>query len=146
MLDGADCAALGHQLADAIRLGWTVRGAAPPHALLELADRVNAAVRAAETGTGSGDVRAGRGRGPEHRQFRVSPAASSCDQPVKLGTKLGTKEAAQAAEVSDGYMRRLCRQGVLGTRDEARGSWSIDSRELAAWDSRRREERERKAA
>lgn len=136
ILDGADCAVLGRQLVEAIRLGYTRRGGAPPHALLEFADRVNAIARFRATAQAS--------PGHETGRFPVSPSLPSSDQePVWLTAT----EAARIAEVSVQLMRMCLRKGHLkGTRGH-RSAWRVDAVDLAAWMvSRRRDDDDTKAA
>ena len=138
--DEAEVPDLARQLVEAIRRGWVVRRALPPVLLLRLSDEANAVAR----GSAPGGSSAGHGAARNLPGLRPLPSVVSSDQPVRL---LTPGEAGQVVGASASYMRRLCRQGVLGTRDETRSAWRIDSRELAAWDSaRHREERTHRTA
>ena len=45
VLDSDDCAVLGRQLVEAVRLAYVARGRPPPHHLLDFASAVNRAAR-----------------------------------------------------------------------------------------------------
>lgn len=140
VFEEAEVPDLARQLVEAIRRGWGVRHAVPPVLLLRLSDEVNEAAR----GTAPYSSSAGHGAARNLPGLRPLPSVVSSDQPVRL---LTPGEAGQVVGASASYVRRLCRQGVLGTRDETRSAWRIDSRELAAWDSaRRRKERTQRTA
>ena len=140
VFEEAEVPDLARQLVEAIRRGWGVRRAVPPVLLLRLSDEVNEAAR----GTAPYSSSAGHGAARNLPGLRPLPSVVSSDQPVRL---LTPGEAGQVVGASASYVRRLCRQGVLGTRDETGSAWRIDSRELAAWDSaRRRKERTQRTA
>ncbi len=139
VLDGADCAVLGRQLVEALRLGYVARGAAPPRALLDFADQVNRADRSSASGS-AWACRSGPVAEPRNPPAAGGPPSSG--QPVLTAT-----EAARAAEVSAGYLRRVLRRGdVEASRGGPRGSWLVHTDSLAAWIGQRREETKRKAA
>ena len=139
ILDERDCAALGRQLVEAIRLGYVAPGRVPPRALVEFADQVN---RVARSATFRADPQVSPDSGTtEPVSGTVLPASG---EPVK---PLTTKEAAALAGVSEGFMRRRFREGDPHGSRGRRGAWFVDAAELGAWlASQRRKDQERKAA
>jgi hypothetical protein len=141
VLDAHDCALLGRQLVEAIRLGYVLRGQPPPRHLLEFAEQVNAAVR------GFADIPASPQVTEPHETAKAAVARSSAasDQPV---IRLTADEAAKIAGMSVQHMRACLRRGEpQGSREGYQGAWRVDSDELAAWLSqKRRKENDRKAA
>ncbi len=136
------CGPLSRELGRTLKLAHGAPGKPPPSELL--VDHLAQLHAAAGLGTWFRDVSAGHADARNRQEFRGEASSPSSGQPVK---RLTPAEAARAVNVSAEYMRRLCRRGVLGTRDEIRSSWFIDSRELAAWeDSRRRKGDKRRAA
>lgn len=143
VITGPELEVLGRQLGEAIRRGWGVRQAAPPHELLEFAIAVNKlAAGARRTGrSGSG---AGQRGSAEPRNTRIVPGAEVSGQPART---LSVQEAAQAAEVSESYVRRLVRERILEVRDSQGPRYAIYADSLAAWqERRRRKENDPKAA
>jgi excisionase family DNA binding protein len=138
ILSGDDCAVLSRQLVEAIRLAYVARGRPPPRHLLDFAEEVSRAARSSATSPTAALASAAAGT----VRFRTSPDLPACDEPVWLTVT----EAARVAEVSDGYMRRLARRGDVQASRGRRSAWLIDASSLAAWISRRRKEREGKAA
>lgn len=116
---------LARQLVEAVRRGWGVRQVPPPVLLLRLSDEANDAARA----TGVSGISAGYGAARNSPRLRVEASVPLSGQPVWLTPK----EVADQAKVSAAYVRELCRERVLGTRDEIRKVWRIDSREAEAW-------------
>lgn len=140
MLSATDCALLDSALRDALRFGWLGRRAVPPHALVKLADAVHTtAVRYS----------------PEDRKpavtMRAGPvwaytdsASPTCGQEVQLTTA----QAAARIGVSEGYLRKLARQGAVEAVGPGVGSargWTFPASAVAAW-AARREETNREAA
>lgn len=142
VISGPELEVLGRQLAEAIRSGYTARGRAAPRVLLDFA----IAVSKAAPGTGGTDRAArgaGHGPGAERRNTREAAGAGVSCQPART---LSVKEAARAAKVSESYLRRLVRDGILEVRDGL-GPYAIFADSLAAWQERRRRmEDDRKAA
>ena len=139
VLDGADCAVLGRQLVEAIRLGYVARGRTPPRLLLDFASEVSRAARGFATVPADAQVSL---RG-ELARVPAGPLPSSCGEPVWLTAA----EAARIAEVSVQTMRKCLRaRDPRGSRGGHRSAWRVDASELAAWLSRRRKERTQKAA
>jgi hypothetical protein len=141
-LTDAEMETLGRNLKEALRRGWGVRKTAPPRLLLDLAVAADRAFPGT-CGTGRRSFSAGQGTGAEPRNSRARPEARASGQPART---LCVKEAAQAIQVSESYVRRLIRDEVLEVRD---GQWpyAIYADSLAAWQERRsRKEADRKAA
>jgi hypothetical protein len=137
VLDGADCAAVGRQLAEALRLAYGVRGQQPPRDLERFANALSRAGRSAKFRS---DAQASPGRGTG--EFRNGLPLSRSEEPVTLTIR----EAAQlAGGISEGYMRRCCRRGDVQASRGRRG-WAVDIASLWAWASERRKETDRKAA
>jgi excisionase family DNA binding protein len=140
-LDRDEATVFGRQLVDAIRRGWTSRGAAPPRLLLDVADRVNALARAS---TGTGTPRdAGQAPGTGTKAANLASAQPVLTQPV-----MTVSEAAEAAGISTGYLRRVIRRGEIRVSQDHRGrGYAVVTDSLGAWlGQRRRNERKRKAA
>ena len=136
-LSRADATVLAGQLAAALQLAYGTRRVRPPRLLEEFAGEVSRAAGAAKCRI---DAKVGPGAGTA--RFREVPSLPASDQPVRLSVR----EAANLANVSEGYMRRCCRRGDVQASQGHRG-WAVDIASLATWISaRRREERERKAA
>jgi hypothetical protein len=137
VLDGDACAALAPCLVQAVKL-YVARGAAPPRHLLDLADEVSRAARAAAEFRPSAQVTGRPGTG----RFRSGPTSRACEQPEWLSVR----EAARVAKVSDSYVRRLARRRDVEASRGRSGAWLIDANSLTAWaDSRNRKECKRKA-
>jgi hypothetical protein len=134
VLDGPDCAVLGPQLVEAIRLAYTVRSGTAPHALLDFSDQVSR--------IGRFRVSAEAGAGRETGRLRAGLSSPSSDQPVWLTAD----EAARIAGVSVQYMRRCLRRGDLKGTQGHRSAWRVDAVGLAAWMISRRREDQHKAA
>ncbi len=140
VLGGDDCAVLGRQLVEAIRLGYVSRGRTPPRRLLEFADAVNRA------GRGSVTAPAGSRPGAPACARNTPPAAGAAwwQQPEST---LSVAQAAQAAGCSESYARRLCRKGaVYAVQAVPKGAWLVDAADFAGWLSKRRNGNDREAA
>lgn len=125
VLDAAECARLDRQLRETLRLAYLSRHLHPPVALIGLADAVH---RAAEQFRAPLPVRAGSGTGDRC----VSPQYGSW--PVAGQTDLSVAQAAAITGVSESYITRQLRGGILaGSRSGPRGSWLVDAASLAAW-------------
>ena len=143
VVTGPELEALGRQLTEAIHRGWGIRHAAPPRVLLDFAIAVSK-LTPGTPGTGRPGSAAGQGAAAEPRNTSRPPGAGMSGQPVKT---LSVKEAAQAAEVSESYVRRLVRDGNLEVRDSQGPGYAIYADSLAAWqEHRRRKENNPKAA
>lgn len=120
-VSGADLVALDRQLRQAVAMFRARDGGngRAPYVLLQLAIEVNRLVN---------------GSAPELRNSRRVPPAPSSDQPVTLTTA----EAAEAAEVSESYLRRLVRDGVLEVRASQGPGYALYADSFAAWQERRR--------
>ncbi len=138
MLDGTDCAMLGRQLVEALRLAYVARGRPAPVQLVDLADLVNKAARASAERCVNTQVRGVIGG----RGLRGGADRSDSGQPVMLTVT----EAARVALVSTRYMRELARKKVVDATRKPGGAWAVNAWSLAGWISRRLPDRERKAA
>lgn len=132
VLSGPELGELGRQLSEAIRRGWGARQAPPPRALLDLAITVNKLAGSAGSGSGR---RSGMAAEPE--RFRDGGLAGAWSQPAIVSIA----EAARAAEVSEGYVRRLVRRrDIEASQDRPGGAYRVQTDSLAAWMDRRRKE------
>ncbi len=140
VLDGDDCVILGRQLVEAIRLAYVTRGRTPPRHLLDFANAVSRAGRSTPEFRADAQVSLGDGTA----EFRDGPSLPLSDQPVRLSVR----EAANLADVSEGFMRRSCRRGdVQAFQAAPGGAWVVDIASLAAWISaRRRKEHDNREA
>jgi hypothetical protein len=139
----SDVTGLAPYLVDWIRRDYVARDRRAPRQLVELADAVSIAARSSASRASSAHPGTSRecGTGAE---FRAGPSVPSSRQPETLDTR----EAARRAEVSTGYLRRLCRLRVIETlpRRDGRSSYRVVTDSLEAWVSARREGTRRKAA
>lgn len=143
VLSEGDAAALGPQLVQAIRLAFVARGAPPPRLLLDLSEEINrAAGRSARTEPMAVSPQVSAGCGTA--ELPAAPDRPSSGQPVGLMTAI---EAAEVAQCSASYIRRVIRRGDVQASRDRYGMWRVDPADLAAWlIQRRRKENERKAA
>jgi hypothetical protein len=138
VLSGEDCAELGRQLAEAIRLAYRVRGRQAPRHLLAFSDQVNAVVRAAR---GRTETQVTSSHGPVRGRER--PSLPLSDQPVTLTTS----EAAQLAGVHERTVRKWIQRGDVATSQDHEGApHLVYLASLAAKISQRRKDDESKAA
>ena len=140
VLTGTDCVALGRHLADAVKYGFANRGAVVPQVLLDFSITVN---RAARASAGSASLRTSA--------TVAASAGPGNDGPVPLWAQpvatLTVAEAAQAAGLSDRWMREMIRRGSVEALRGRRGAWLVRSASLAVWmEARSRKETERRAA
>lgn len=125
VLDAQELPAMSRQLVEAIRRGYVARGLPPPRLLLDLAAEISRAARGT-AGTASG---AGQAPCAEPPKFRDGADPERSEQPVTLTIR----EAAERAEVSGSYMRRLARRGDVEASRGDRSAWAVDADSLAAW-------------
>jgi excisionase family DNA binding protein len=132
VVSGPELQMLARQLPETIRLAYLVRGKYPPRALLDFSVAVNQAV-AGTCGTHSAAFGAGQACPAEPRNSRLVPGARTSGKPVTLSVK----EAAEATKVSESYLRRLVRIGVLERAGRPEGEMRVFADSLAAWHERR---------
>jgi hypothetical protein len=135
VLTGAALGVFGRHLSEAIYRGWTVRDAAAPHDLLEVAMEIDK-LTGGTSGTTRSRVRAGQVNGAEPRNSRRSQGAGRSGQPART---VSVKQAAAHLEVSESYVRRLVRHEVLEVQAGQRPT-QIFADSVAAY----REQRSRK--
>ena len=132
VISGPELTALDRQLRDAMRLAYGAPGRVVPRVLLEFVVAVNTAAGSA----GSGPER-WPAHGAEQGRFRAGVPLGPWAQPATVSVTV----AAQAAEVSEGYVRRLVRTGTLdAVRDRPGGAYRVMTDSLAVWMDRRRKE------
>lgn len=120
------CAQLERHLIDAIKFGWLNRRATPPRILVDAAAEVHQGAsqyRPTVLTSGSGT----RAAPPAH-----VPAVSEIDSEW-----LTTQAAAVQACISEGYVRRLCREHEVTAEWTAGGAWRIRADSLRAWSAHR---------
>jgi hypothetical protein len=133
VLSVAELAVLGRKATRAIKFGWTVRGKPPPRELLDFAIALNR-LTSGTCGTGHEDIGAGQETAMEPWNTRVAPGAGVLTEPATLTVK----EAAQATEVSESYLRRLVRVGILEVQDSQGPGYAICADSLTVWWQERR--------
>lgn len=136
--DASEAAAFAGQLREVVRLAYGVRQAEPPWLLRTGAEKISAAARGSAEFRTDMQVSASRGTAGFH-EGRSLPLS---DQPVRLGTR----EAAQLAQVSEGLIRRLCRRKNVQASGGNGSPWAVDIASLAAWISQRRKDNEHSKA
>jgi hypothetical protein len=142
VVSGAEVPVLARQLVEALRLAYVVRGRAAPHALLEFTDQLS---RIARGSAGSAQLPSSAPL-TEPGRFRGALPVTASGQPERLTVR----EAAERAEVSEGYLRRACRRRDVEASRGGPGSagWLVDTDSLDLWieGRRRKEHQQRKAA
>lgn len=142
VISGPEAAALGRLVGAAIDALYTRRRRAAPHVMLEFAIKVHVAA-GGSAGSGSA-LLSWSGARAVPRNTGDDPDAGVSGQPALT---LSVKEAARAAEVSESYIRRLVRRGILEVRDQEASEYAVYADSLAAWQERRsRKETHPKAA
>jgi excisionase family DNA binding protein len=131
-VSGPDLLLLDRQLRAALQRAYGAPGQLVPRWLLDYAIAVNKLAGSAGSGSGR---RSGAGAEPE--KFRDGGRAGAWPQPATVSVT----EAARAAEVSEGYVRRLVRRrDIEASRDRPGGAYRVQADSLAAWMDRRRKE------
>lgn len=142
ILAGPALTVFGRHLDEAIYRGWTVRNAAPPHDLLEVAVEV-ARLTAGTSGTTRRRISAGQVNGTEPRNSRRAQGAGTSGQPART---VSVKQAAAQLEVSESYVRRLVRHEVLEVQAGQRPTRIYADSVASYQERRRRKETDPKAA
>jgi len=142
VLTGAALGVFGRHLNEAIYRGWTVRNAAPPHDLLEVAIEIDK-LTGGTSGTTRSRIRAGQVNGAEPRNPRRLQGAGMSGQPART---VSVKQAAAQLRSSESYVRRLVRHEVLEVQSSER-PMKIYADSVASYlERRRRKETDPKAA
>jgi len=144
VLAGPELEALGRNLKEALQRGWGVRHAAPPAALLELAITIDRLFPATGATSRHGPA-AGQEAAAQPRNSLDVAALRASDQPAAT---LSVRQAAQASNVSEQYIRRLIQAGTLEVAGSQGPGYQVFADSLAAWQERRsrKEASTRKAA
>lgn len=133
-----DAAVLARQFGRALQLAYGAPGRpAPPERLLDFARQLSEAAGSAGSAQ---NPRSAPGAEPD--RFRTGQFLPLSAQPETLTVT----EAAGAAEVSTGYMRRLIRRGDVTASRDRRSAYLVNTASLVQWASGRRKERAQKAA
>jgi excisionase family DNA binding protein len=132
VISGPEAAVLGRHVGAAIDALYTRRRRAAPHVMLEFAIAVHVA---AGGSAGSGSALLSRsGTRAVPRNTGDDAGAGVSGQPAET---LSTQEAAEALEISESYVRRLVRRGILEVRDSQGPGYEILADSVAAWQERR---------
>jgi excisionase family DNA binding protein len=132
VVSGPELQVLDRQLRGALRRAYGRPGQVVPRWLLDFAIAVNKLAGSAGTGSGCRS-----GAGAEPAWFRDGGPAGAWPQPAEVSVT----EAARAAEVSEGYVRRLVRRrDIEASQDRPGGAYRVQTDSLAAWMDKRRKE------
>lgn len=124
MLSPRDAAVLRRALAVGVDALIRLNGGAPAEAVRLLGEVSDAAARFRPDLS-----RLDGGSGTE----TVPPQGNPASLAGSDAEWLTTTQAAAKAKVSEGYMRRCCREGTVLAKPSARGAWLVDTRQFAAW-------------
>jgi excisionase family DNA binding protein len=131
-ISGPDVLLLDRHLRATLRRAYRGPGQLVPRWMLDFAITVNKLAGSAGSGPGCGS-----GAVAEPARFRAGGTAGAWPQPATVSVA----EAARAAEVSEGYVRRLVRRrDIEASQDWPGGAYRVRTDSLAAWMDRRRKE------